>query len=275
MAPKRKRKRSSDYRGSAKRSTRSEKKAARAPRFPDPRLPTFRVTSIGATPATEDTFIFLVDRLRLPDGKVLAWHAPLVPPFYLLTAKWLLDAGEAERRRVLASMKPTTEMDEHADLNITDDSLAMDALGKVASAVILAAGAVEAYANEAIDRLDDAASVEIERRGEKKTVEKSEMVRRLGIEEKLDLVVPKVSGVASIKGRDQAWVKFKELNELRGEVVHVKARGRTDDPDKPSIVGRLLLGEGSGCVDDAVAVIAAYEPTWIPEEARRALGLNI
>jgi hypothetical protein len=74
------------------------------------------------------------------------------------------------------------------------------------------------------------------------------MVRRLSLEEKLDLVVPKVAG-ASIKGREP-WPGFKRLNELRGEVVHYKPRGKTDDPDIESALGRLLTGEGLSCVED-------------------------
>jgi hypothetical protein len=63
------------------------------------------------------------------------------------------------------------------------------------------------------------------------------------------------------------------MNELRGEVVHVKARGRTDDPDVASVLGRLLLGEGSSCIEDAAAVIVAYEPDWLPEPTRKELSL--
>jgi hypothetical protein len=98
------------------------------------------------------------------------------------------------------------------------------------------------------------------------------MVRRLSLEEKLDLVVPKVAGVASIKGREP-WPRFKKLNELRGELVHYKPRGKTDDPDIKSALGRLLSGEGSSCVADAAAVITAYEATVLPEATRQALGI--
>src|SRR5438445_68235 len=144
MARRRKRKRKTQHR-SPSQPNRAARTASKAKEFPDPRLPTFRIEAIGGVPVKEDTFIFLVDRLRLPDGKVLAWHAPLVPSFYLLTAKWLVDEGEAERRQVLDSIVPASERDEYADMNVSNDSLAMDAIGKIASAVILAAGAIEAY----------------------------------------------------------------------------------------------------------------------------------
>jgi hypothetical protein len=258
----------------AQRRGRANERAERAEetQFPDPRLLTVRVTEVGGVPVDEDTFIFPVDRLRLADGNVLAFHAALVPAFYLMTAKALRDDGERERQEVMASLVPADERDDYADVNVKSDSLAMDALGKLASAVILSAGAVEAYVNEAIDRLPETATVEIVRRRETQTVAQPEMVRRLSLEEKLDLVVPKVMGTTSIKGREP-WPRFKRLNELRGEVVHVKARGRTDDPDIPSALGRLMVGEGSSCVEDAVAVITAYESTWLPEATRNALGI--
>src|SRR5690242_13807468 len=99
------------------------------------------------------------------------------------------------------------------------------------------------------------------------------MVRRLSLDEKPDQVAPIASGRASIK-RTKAWEQFKSLNELRGEVVHVKARGRTDDPDIPSALGRLIVGEGATCIEDAAAMIQACEPNWLPVSSRRALGIE-
>ncbi len=239
---------------------------------PDPRLWTREVTAMDGVPVTEPTFVHPVDRLRMDDGKVLAFHATSVPAFYLLTARGLRDQGEQERQTVMATIKPSPLPDDHSDLDISDDSLAMDALGKLASAVILSAAAIEAYANEAIDRLDPAATVTIKRRNKQSEVPQADLVRRLRLDEKLDLVAPLVSGQASIKGT-RPWELFKKLNELRGDVVHVKARGRTNDPDIPSVLGRLLLGEGSHCIEDAVTIINAVDPACLPVAAREALGL--
>jgi hypothetical protein len=196
-----------------------------------------------------------------------------MPGFFLLTAKDLLEQGERQRLRVLASIRAPRERLDYADVNVSNDSLALDALGKIGSAVILAASAIEAYANECVDRLPDGATVTRQRNGEQQQIPKSELIRRLGLEEKLDLVVPQVAGVASIKGQ-AVWERFKRLNELRGEVVHYKPRGQTDDPDIKSALGRLLTGEGSSCVADATAVITAYEPTVLPEATRQALAVD-
>jgi hypothetical protein len=230
------------------------------------------VNAIDGISVPEPMFIFPVDRFRLEDGRVAAFHAPLMPAFYLFTAKELRDVGEKERKQVLGSLVPEPRPD-YADVNVSDDSLVMDAVGKLGSAVILAAGAIEAYANEAVERLPDDATVTIERRGVRREIPRADMVRRLALDEKLDLIVPLVSSRPSIKGRDP-WPRFRRLNELRGEVVHVKSRGRTDDPDVPSVLGRLLLGEGSTCVEDAAAVIVACEPNWLSRAAKEALGIE-
>ena len=250
------------------------RQAAARRTFPDPRLWTVRVTELRGKPVTEDTYIFPVDRLRLPDQRVLGFHTPSVPGFFLMTAKALRDQGEKERERALSTIKPPREMKEYVDVNVTEETLALDALGRLASAVILSAAAVEAFANEAVDRLPDGEAVERRRGRETETVAKADMVRRLSLEEKLDLVLPKVAGVASIKGREP-WPRFKRLIEFRGEVVHYKKRGQTDDPDIPSALGRLLTGEGSMCVEDAAAVILAYDPTYLPEATRQALGFDV
>jgi hypothetical protein len=53
----------------------------------------------------------------------------------------------AGRREVLASVRDASEREDWADVNVSDDSLALDALGRLFSAVIFSAAAVEAYAN--------------------------------------------------------------------------------------------------------------------------------
>jgi hypothetical protein len=249
-----------------------EEAAAPETQFPDPRLLTFPVKELDGKPVSEPTFVFPVDRLRLPDKRVLAFHAPTMPGFFLLTAKGLLDEGEQDRQQVLEAIRVPPDRLDYADVNVSDDSAALDALGKIASAIILSAAAVEVYANECVDRLKDNVTVDVERRGAMQSVPKSEMIRRLSLEEKLDLGVPKAAGVESIKGK-APWERFKKLNELRGEVVHYKPRGQTDDPDVKSALGQLLTGEGSSCVADAAAVITAYEPTILPEATRQALGV--
>jgi hypothetical protein len=241
--------------------------------YPDPRLWTTSVDAIGDKPVAEPTYIFPVDRLRLDDNRVLAFHAATMPGFYLVTAKEHRDEGERLRQQVLATLREAPAREDWADVDVSDDSVALEALGHLFSAVILAAAAVEAYANEAVDRLPNGTVIKRRRRKETQEIPKDEAIRRLSLDEKLDLVLPIVAEVESIKG-NATWEAFVRLNELRGEVVHYKPRGQTDDPDIASALGRLLKGEGATCVEDAASIILAYEPNVLPASTKRALGLN-
>jgi hypothetical protein len=231
------------------------------------------VTHQNGVPVTQETIFVGLTPLRLPDGNVLLHQTPLSAAFYLVTANELRNRGERERQVALRRAGPETS--DFGDLHVPDRHAGklMDGLWRLCSAVVLSAAAVEAYANEAIDRLDESATIIVERREGKLEIAMSDMERRLRLEEKLDLAVPLATGRPSIKGRSEIWTRFRRLSDLRNEVVHLKERGRTNDPDMPGIFGRLVLGEGATCIEDAAAVIDACEPTWLPDATRRELSL--
>lgn len=244
----------------------------------DPRIVSAEAIEMDGVPVTEKTDLIAYSRLLLPDRRVLLHQAPLPHAFYLVTAKELRDRGEAERLRVLDSLE--TERSEFGDVAVPHElgGATMDGLGRLGAAVILSVAAIEAYVNEVAESLDDDAVVTVERQGAPVVIERSEIVRKLQIGEKLDLVVPLATNRPSIK--DQAvWAKFKSLRQLRDEVVHTKEGGRPkdgeepQDPSQPGIFGRLLLGEGSRCVEDAAAVIIACEPTGLPDGTRKYLEI--
>jgi hypothetical protein len=242
----------------SKRRQRHKQRSARRP-LVDPRLVSAQVTHQDGTPVEGNQFIVALSPLRLESGAVLLHQAPLSPAFYLLTAKELRDRGERERQSALRRVVP--ELSEFGDLYLPDHHapILLDGLGRLASAVVLAAAAIEAFANELIDRLDSTAVVVVERRKEEVEIAQPDMVRRLSTEEKLHLVAPLATGKPSIKGR-AIWGRFKQLSKLRDEVVHLKERGRTPDPDEPGVFGQILLGGAASCVEEAAAVIDACEP---------------
>jgi hypothetical protein len=135
----------------------------------------------------------------------------------------------------------------------------LDACGELASSVILAAAAVEAYANEAIERLSDGFELRIIRDDEEVVIPRSQLARRLTITEKLDRIVPQVAQRRSIKGL-AVWGDFKRLKNLRDDLIHLKMRGY---PDEPSALARLAIGQAAGTVKIAVRVIETAEPGWI------------
>jgi hypothetical protein len=248
----------------------------RQPRTPGPeavderRSIVVEATGMDGVTFDEPHVMVLIEPIRLPSGDDLYFQAPFVVPFYLLKAKALRDGAEPARLDALAK----TKREDDGTLRPFDPFGALDALEDLTLAVIIAAAAIEAHANDMIGRLPDDAMVEIPTRLGGKTV----MVMRdkarmdwLPISEKLARAVPFLHGSESIKG-SAAWQKYKRLFRLRNALLHQR-RVAVNDPLKPSAFGRLLLGEASSAPEDAAAVIEALEPGWIRAGVRGELGL--
>jgi hypothetical protein len=138
----------------------------------------------------------------------------------------------------------------------------------------MAAAAIEAHANDMIGRLPDDAMVEVPTRlgGETVPVMRGKAAMDwLPMSDKLARAVPLLHGTESIKGTI-AWQKYKQLFRLRNALVHPR-RGAVNNPDLPSVFGKLLLGEGSSAPEDAADVIEAPEPGYLPTEIRPELAL--
>jgi hypothetical protein len=213
----------------------------------------------------------LIEPIRLDSGEDLYYQKPFVVPFYLLKAKQLRDLAEPKRIAAITQTVPTPD----GTLRPRNPKAALDAMENLAPAVILAATAVEAHANDMIGRLPDDAMVEIPTRLAGETVpvmrDKAAM-DRLPMSDKLARAVPLLHGSPSIKGT-AAWQKYKRLFRLRNALVHPR-REAINDPLKPGPFGRLMLGVGSVAPEDAAAIIEALEPGWIPARFRSELGLN-
>ncbi len=266
------RRRHARRREAARRAAQSASKAAsEQPEIPDQRATFAQVTETAEGVAEAGTFLIVVEPIRLRSGKVLAFQSPHVVPFYLLTAKRLRD--ESEPRRIDALGKTTATPD--GSLRPLEPAASFDALEGLSLAVILAACAIEAYANDVIRRLPDDAVVEVPTRlgGETVAVMRDKAgMDRLAIGEKLTRVVPLLTGNPSIKGT-KAWQAFRRVNRLRNDLVHVKPVAQ-NDADKPGPFGVLMLGEGSRAPEDAASVIEALEPGWLPAHVRPQLGLT-
>lgn len=218
----------------------------------------------------EPHVMVVIEPIRLPSDDDLYFHSPFVVPFYLLKSKALRDAAEPRRVKALAH----TKREQDGTLRPLDPFGALDALEDLALAVVIAAAAIEAHANDMIGRLPDDAMVEIPTRLGGKTVpvmRNKVAMDWLPISDKLARAVPLLHGSKSIKGT-AAWQKYKRLFRLRNALVHQR-RVAVNDPLKPSAFGRLMLGEASSAPEDAAAVIEALEPGWIPARVRPELGL--
>ena len=98
------------------------------------------------------------------------------------------------------------------------------------------------------------------------------MERGLNLAEKVTLVGPMLTGGRSIKGT-KAWEAYRRVVSVRNELMHAKSEAQAD-PDDPGPFGLLMRGDGSRSPEDAAAVIHAVEPDWIPEYARKELGIT-
>jgi hypothetical protein len=241
---------------------------ANAKEFPDPRATFAQILAMGDVPVDEETFAVVVEPIRVQSGDVLMFQSPHVAPFYLLTAKALRD--RADERRDLALRETVTTPD--GSLRPADPAAAFDALEGLALCVILSAAAIEAHANDVIGRLDEDATMEVERRGVTVVYDRESLIRWLSLEEKVAEGVRLHTGHKTIKGT-KPWEAFKRVTRLRNELVHVK-REAENDPDDPGPFGKLMLGEGSRAPEDAASLIEAVEPGWIPEHVRPLLGLK-
>lgn len=135
--------------------------------------------------------------------------------------------------------------------------------------MLFAFTAIESLANHSIDQLDDSTTVTIERQGREEGIEiaKPDLVRRMNIEEKLTRVVPMLPDGSEFKGTEP-WQRFVHLKRLRDDLLHVKQRGYSPDPDERTAYDQLLLGAGDQCADDAFAVVNAARPRFLPEHVR-------
>jgi hypothetical protein len=230
---------------------------------PDPRLVATRVTTGG--------WVLSLSPARMEDGRELGWYPPQPVALGLIEAKRYRDRGVKEREAIMSELKPRD--DGRWGWQPAKAPQVIDCVSDLQVAVLYAFTAVESLANHSIDQLDDAATIEVtSAKGEVAQLPKAEMVRRLSISEKLSRVVPMLDDGVNIKGT-RPWERYRHLKGLRDELVHVKERGYSPDPEELTAYDRLMLGQGDGCVEDAIAVVVGARPTFLPDLVLEALAL--
>jgi hypothetical protein len=209
----------------------------------------------------------------MSDGRTLHYHPPQPVAFNLIEAKGRRDPGIRKRRQIMGNLE-ATETDACGTRYSPQNSHAvLDCLSDLVAAVLLAFTAIESLANHSVEQLPEDAAIDVERRGETVQISRDEMVRRLSIAEKLDLAVPLLPDGQSAKGT-KSWERFIHLKRLRDDLVHVKDRGYSSDPDDPSAYGKLLLSAADSCVEEAAALVEATRPVFLPPHVREALGMT-
>jgi hypothetical protein len=202
-----------------------KRKRRREPPRPDRRTRAVNAVARDGVPLkTPDRYVAL-QPVRV-DDELVCFPAPFAWILNLDLARTLRDRGERARRRTLkGSLSPIEVPDLGPAKAANDEKAANDALAYLSAAVFLAFAAIEAYANEMIERLEPQTTVKAGRR----RVERDDMTRELTIEDKLKRAVPLVTG-RHIAGDSRLWEKFTALKQLRDELVHLKERGYSPDP---------------------------------------------
>lgn len=239
------------------------KKPRRSPDSkPDPRLVASTLVKPfkGSWPDAKlhpaGSWVVLLERLRLADKRVLEFSAPQVVSLYLSAAAEYARKGEKKRLTVLGHTRPRDEFSV-----VTNDSLLLDCLEDYTIAVLLSFASIEAIANSTIESLQETDAVVVIRAGGEVEIAKGEMNRRLSLSEKLDKVCPMQTGEPSIKG-SKPWEAYVRLKRLRDCLVHPEGKGVSQNPDKPSALGHLILGSASRCAEDAELVISSVRPDY-------------
>ena len=117
---------------------------------------------------------------------------------------------------------------------------------------------IEAYANQVISRLA-VDPMEVNRSGRSEVLGPSDLERRLGTDDKLTQVLPRLLSVAAPK-RTKAWPLYKDLKNVRDSAVHLKSsdhyvRGRVDTE---SVYYRLLNRRPLAFPETATKIITHY-----------------
>jgi hypothetical protein len=255
------------HKGKKQRKRASRPRTERGESRKDARLRTTRVTEIGSDPVQSETWAQHVSPARLPDGRLLWWYPPQSVAFPLLEAKRYCGRGVKARLNIVSQLRRR----ESGGVMPPNERRTLDCLSDLHIAVLYAFTAIESFANHSIDQLDDNATLDVEfKKGEVTQLPKSEMIRRLAIGEKLSRVVPMLTDGRNIKGT-KPWELYRHLKALRDELVHVKERGYSPDPDTPTAYDKLMRGEADNCAREATGVIIAARPTFLPEHVLAAL----
>lgn len=232
----------------------------------DPRLTIAHARHVpGARLSRLPYVITVVSPMKLPDGRRVWFQAPQAVAFNLLEAKRFRDSGEASRVAALDDLKPRPD----GSWQPADASLVLNALSDLSAAVLFSFAAIEALVNHTIDQLPEGTTYVDSR---KRTRSKAEMVRWLSIEEKLRGAVLLFTKAEPLDKGREPWQSFVRLKDIRDDLVHAKRGEHLDNPDDPAVYGRLLAGEGSSSVEDALALAEAFRPDFLPPNVMEALS---
>jgi DNA-binding transcriptional regulator YhcF (GntR family) len=131
-------------------------------------------------------------------------------------------------------------------------------------AVTFSFQAIEVFCNHTIAReLKEA--MEVKRRKQRVTLSPLELERQLSTEEKISLILPKIKGLPTPKGK-KPWESFKKLKEARDSTIHMKNIDQ-QVVDTESLYFQFLSKDCELFPQAAVSMIHYFlngkEPRWL------------
>jgi hypothetical protein len=222
------------------------------------------VTEVDGEPVATETWAQVLSPVFMDDGRELIWYPPQPVAFNLVEAKRARDLGVKSRRNIIAKLKKRPSGDGLQPMNSTP---VLNCIRDLQSAVLYAFTAIECLANHGIYMLDEDFILTFKKR----QIAQKDLVRSLGLDDKLKRVIPKLDGGQKVADTP-VWAKYRDLKFLRDELIHVKDRGLDSDPKGRTAYDRLLVGEADNCVEDAIAVIEGAWPGFLPPLVREALA---
>jgi len=208
---------------------------------------------VAVTPQGNDG---VVSQVELPDGRVLAFRGAQVVGYNLFEAQWHARRGVRARSHAIANLHRRDD----GTWEISDPTEELDLARNLGAAVLLSYAALEGLGNHTIEEMRQDATVELERDGETITLGREKMERVLSVPEKLSVVVPAFTGKPSIEGTALRG-KLERLCSLRDGLVNRALHPVAQDPE---ILGRLYRGDADSCAEDAIAVVRALRPEFLP-----------
>jgi hypothetical protein len=155
-------------------------------------------------------------------------------------------------------IEPRSLFDEHPQ-GVWPDSQGplFDFLESTVAHVVFAFTAIEAFANEAVPKGFVYSRVV---KGVTEHLRKSDVERRVNLDEKLGRVLPAALSVASPKG-ERVWQHYVSLKKIRHRLIHLKAVDRAaSGPEDETVWGTLLKTHKEPWCDHAHALIGAFGP---------------
>ena len=178
--------------------------------------------------------IKVVSIVDLPEKRTLILPVPSLTALYISNSEksWKKYWAIRKERKIDSSLKKS--------ITFKDDKESFDALELIATSIISAFTAIEAFCNDSIpedhEYWHNKKSDLILEKSDKKEIE-----RFVSIEKKLNIILPKIFGVDPPKGRSPVWVSYKKLKECRDSLIHAKSHEtRSVDSGKTNLWDKLF-----------------------------------